>query len=223
MRATDGAIDGCVIDRDTLEPTLAVIGGDKPVGLCGSGIIDVIAELFHSGAINGKGKFTRRGARIVYDEEFGTGKYVLAAPDQSATGREVYIDETDIDNFIRTKGAIFSAIMSLTEPLGFSPEDIERVFVAGGIGSGINIKNAIRIGMFPALPEGRFRYIGNSSLSGAYAMLVSTDAERKLRELSKSITYVELSTQAGYMDAFIAACFLPHTDLSLFPDTETQA
>ncbi|MDR0861531.1 MAG: ASKHA domain-containing protein [Oscillospiraceae bacterium] len=220
MRATDGAIEDCAIDGDTLEPTLNVIGGEKPVGLCGSGIIDVIAELFQCGAINGKGKFTREATRIVYDAEFGTGKYILATTTESATGREVYIDETDIDNFIRTKGAIFSAIMSLITPLGFTPEDIERVFVAGGIGSGINIKNAIRIGMFPALPEPRFHYIGNSSLSGAYAALVSRDAERKLTELARGITYVELSTQAGYMDEFIAACFLPHTDTSLFAAIE---
>ncbi|MDR3209695.1 MAG: ASKHA domain-containing protein [Oscillospiraceae bacterium] len=220
MRATDGAIDGCVIDGETMDPTLDVIGGGAPVGLCGSGIIDVIAELFGKGVINGKGKFARRGDRVVYDEEYGGARYIIATPRESATGREVYIDETDIDNFIRTKGAIFSAIMTLTAPLGFSPEDIARVFVAGGIGSGINIKNAIRIGMFPGLPEERFRYIGNSSLSGAYAVLMSKDASQKLSELAKSITYVELSTQSGYMDAFVAACFLPHTDLSLFRQNE---
>jgi uncharacterized 2Fe-2S/4Fe-4S cluster protein (DUF4445 family) len=220
MRATDGAIDGCQIDAATMEPTLAVIGGEAPVGLCGSGIIDVIAELFRTKIINGRGKFVREGERVIYDAEYGGARYIIAHPDASATGREIYIDETDIDNFIRTKGAIFSAIMTLTAPLGFTPEDISRVFVAGGIGSGINIKNAIRIGMFPGLPEERFRYIGNSSLSGAYAILMSSGAASKLSELAKSITYVELSTQAGYMDEFVAACFLPHTDSSLFPDAQ---
>jgi uncharacterized 2Fe-2S/4Fe-4S cluster protein (DUF4445 family) len=219
MRATDGAIDGCEIDGETMAAKLQIIGGDGgdgPVGLCGSGIIDVIAELFHNRIINGKGKFVRSGERVVYDD-FGSGRYVLATTSESATGREIYIDETDIDNFIRTKGAIFSAIMSLTAPLGFTPDDIESVLVAGGIGSGINVRNAIRIGMFPGLPEERFKYIGNSSLSGAYAALVSDSAAAKLAELAKSITYVELSTQAGYMDSFVAACFLPHTDASLFP------
>ena len=219
MRATDGAIEDCKIDAATMEPTLTIIGdaGQKPVGICGSGIIDLIAELFRAGIINGKGKFAREGERVIYDEEYGGGRYILARADESATGREVFIDETDIDNFIRTKGAIFSAIMSLTTPLGFSPEDIERVYVAGGIGSGINIKNAITIGMFPHLPEERFRYIGNSSLTGAYAALTSTDASEKLAELARSITYVELSTQPGYMDEFVAACFLPHTNSALFP------
>jgi uncharacterized 2Fe-2S/4Fe-4S cluster protein (DUF4445 family) len=219
MRATDGAIDECKIDRETLLPTLSVIGGGAPVGLCGSGIIDTIAELFHTGTINGRGKFIRGGERVVYDE-FDTGRYIMAFENESATGREISINETDIDNFIRTKGAIFSAIMSLITPLGFSPDDIDRVLVAGGIGSGINVRNAKRIGMFPDLPEGKFKYIGNSALSGAYATLVSRDAHRKLAELAKSITYVELSTQPGYMDSFVAACFLPHTDASLFPSDD---
>jgi len=219
MRATDGAIDSCTINPDTMEPNLSIIGddGQKPVGLCGSGLIDMIAELFRTKIIDGRGKFAREGERIIYNTEYGGARYVIATPDKSAAGREIFIDETDIDNFIRTKGAIFSAIMSLTGPLGFTPEDIDRVYVAGGIGSGINIKNAITIGMFPALPEERFQYIGNSSLTGAYAALMSREADDKLAELATSMTYIELSTQPGYMDEFVAACFLPHTDGSLFP------
>lgn len=217
MRATDGAIEGFTIDHDTMEPTLTVIGDQRPVGLCGSGIIDSIAELFRHGVIDGRGKFARTGPRVIIDPTYGTGKYVLARTDESATGREIFIDETDIDNFIRTKGAIFSAIMTLMEPLGFTPEDISNVYIAGGIGSGINIRNAVKIGMFPRLPDERYKYVGNTSLSGAYAVLMSRTATNKLEELAKSITYVELSTQPGYMDSFVAACFLPHTDTSLFP------
>ncbi|MDR1821245.1 MAG: ASKHA domain-containing protein [Oscillospiraceae bacterium] len=220
MRATDGAIESCVIDPETLEPEISIFGdiAEKPVGLCGSGIIDVIAELYRTGAINGKGKFVRESPRIVRNEEYNTAKYILAFPKESATYREVYIDETDIDNFIRTKGAIFSAIRTLTMQLGFSPTDIEKVYVAGGIGSGLNVRNSICIGMFPDLPEERFEYIGNSSLSGAYSVLTSAAAEDKMFELSRAMTYIELSTQAGYMDEFVAACFLPHTDETLFPN-----
>ena len=218
MRAADGAIEACAIDEDTLEAKFTVIGGGKPVGLCGSGLIDVVAELFRIGAINGKGKFVRDSIRIRRDE-YGTGSFVLAYAKDSAAGRDITINEVDLDNFIRAKGAIYSAVMSLIEPLGFAPEDIERVMVAGGIGSGINIKNAMRIGMLPDLPVDRYSYIGNSSLTGAYAMLVSADAGKRLREIAKGMTYLELSTQPGYMDAFIAACFLPHTDETLFPSS----
>ena len=120
MRAMDGAIEACVIDKDTMEPVLSVIGGERPVGLCGSGIIDVIAELFHASIINGKGKFIREGKRIQFDE-FGIGSFVLAFADESATGRSITITEVDIDNLIRAKGAIFSATITLLGSLGFSP------------------------------------------------------------------------------------------------------
>jgi uncharacterized 2Fe-2S/4Fe-4S cluster protein (DUF4445 family) len=216
MRATDGAIEACSIDKDTMEPSISVIGGVKPVGLCGSGIIDTIAELFHAGIINGKGKFVRQGRRVETDG-YGIGRYIIAFPEDSANRRAVSINEVDIDNFIRAKGAIFSAIMSLLNSLGFTTADIANISVAGGIGSGINIRNAIRIGMFPDIPEEHYSYIGNSSLTGAYAALVSVPAREKLSELARNMTYLELSTQPGYMDAFIAACFLPHTDSSLFP------
>jgi uncharacterized 2Fe-2S/4Fe-4S cluster protein (DUF4445 family) len=221
MRATDGAIESCTINKETMDPTFSVIGGELPVGLCGSGIIDLIAELFHVGMINGKGKFIREGARIKFDE-YRTGSYVLAFEDESATGRVVSITEVDIDNFIRAKGAIFSAIIALLDSLGFAPSDIEHIDVAGGIGSGINIKNAIRIGMFPDLPLDKYRYIGNSSLAGAYAMLVSETAVERLRELSKRMMYMELSIQPGYMDSFVAACFLPHTNEKLFPSAMAE-
>lgn len=121
---------------------------------------------------------------------------------------------------MRAEGAIFSAVVTLLGSLGFSSADVERVAVAGGIGSGINIGNAVRIGMFPDLPLEKYGYVGNSSLAGAYAMLVSEAAALRLKELSKSMTYLELSTQPGYMDAFTAACFLPHTDTALFPSVK---
>ncbi len=219
MRATHGAVEAVTIDAETMEPTMTVIGKIRPVGLCGSGLIDLIAELFRTGIINGKGKFVREGRRILRDE-FDIGSYVLAFPDESASGRQVSITEVDIDNFIRAKGAIFSAIMTLIGSLGFTPDCLERVYVAGGIGSGINIENAIRIGMFPCLPLSMYSYIGNSSLAGAYAMLTSEDAAKQLYELSESMTYLELSTQPQYMDAFVAACFIPHTDTNLFPTCE---
>jgi uncharacterized 2Fe-2S/4Fe-4S cluster protein (DUF4445 family) len=216
MRAMDGAIEACVIDKDTMEPVLSVIGGERPVGLCGSGIIDVIAELFHANIINGKGKFIREGKRIQFDE-FGIGSFVLAFADESATDRSITITEVDIDNLIRAKGAIFSATITLLGSLGFSPTKVEHIAVAGGIGSGINFRNAIRIGMFPDVSLEKYHYIGNSSLTGAYGTLISKPAAVRLHELSKSMTYLELSVEPGYMDAFTAACFLPHTNGVLFP------
>lgn len=216
MRATDGAIEACTIDKDTLEPTLTVVGDEAPAGICGSGIIDIIAELFRTGAINGKGKFIRENPRILHDEH-GMGSYVIAWQKDTGGIKDVVINEVDIDNFIRAKGAIFSATQTMLQSLGFDASAIERVYVAGGIGSGINMKNAVTIGMFPDIPLDHFHYIGNSSQAGAYAMLLSSEAREKVFELGRSMTYLELSNEPGYMDEFVAACFLPHTDASLFP------
>ena len=219
MRATDGAIEACVIDKETMVPTMTVVGNVPPAGICGSGIIDIIAELFRCGIINGKGKFVREGARILHDAH-GMGSYVLAWQKDTGGVKDVVINEVDIDNFIRAKGAIFSATQTMLASLGFDASVIERVYVAGGIGSGINMKNAVTIGMFPDIPLENFHYIGNSSQTGAYAMLLSSQAREKVFELGRSMTYLELSNEPGYMDEFVAACFLPHTDGGLFPSVQ---
>lgn len=218
MRATDGAIEACTIEKESMEPSFKVVGeaGQKPIGLCGSGIIDVISELFSAGIINPKGKFVREGERVRRDK-YGMGSYVLAFAEDAGADKDVEITEVDIDNFIRAKGAIFSAIRTMLGSLDFDVSMIENVYVAGGIGSGINMKNAVNIGMFPDIPLEMFHYIGNSSLSGSYAMLLSKEAERKTYEVASNMTYLELSTVPGYMDEFVAACFIPHTDTSMFP------
>ena len=218
MRATDGAIEACTIEKTTMEPTFEIVGeaGQRPVGICGSGIIDIISELFRTGIINARGQFVREGQRVRRDSH-GMGRFVLAFEEESETGREVSINEVDIDNFIRAKGAIFSAIDTLLNSVDMTVDMIDHVYVAGGIGSGINMGNAVNIGMFPDVELEKFSYIGNSSLTGAYAMCVSDMANEKCAEVAANMTYLELSTYPGYMDSFVAACFLPHTDRSLFP------
>jgi uncharacterized 2Fe-2S/4Fe-4S cluster protein (DUF4445 family) len=223
MRATDGAIEACTIDAVTMEPTFTIVGeeGQKPVGLCGSGIIDVIAELFRCRIISPKGKFIREGRRVRHDE-YGIGSYVLAFQEDAAGHKDVVINEVDIDNFIRAKGAIFSAICTMLRSLEFDVSMIENVYVAGGIGSGINMRNAVMIGMFPDVEIEKFHYIGNSSLTGAYNMVLSKKAEMKVHELAHNMTYMELSTDPSYMDEFVAACFLPHTNTALFPSVKQE-
>ena len=220
MRATDGAIEACTIDAETMEPKLTIVGneGTKPVGICGSGIIDIISELFRCKIINPKGKFVREGRRVKRDAD-GMGSYVLAFEGEEAgSSKDVEITEVDIDSFIRAKGAIFSAIRTMLSYCDFDISMIENVYVAGGIGSGINMANAINIGMFPDIPVEMYHYVGNTSLAGAYAMLCSTESERKVYDLAANMTYIELSTIPQYMDEFVGACFLPHTDASLFPN-----
>lgn len=223
MRATDGAIEACTIDPETMEPTFRIIGdpGTKPIGLCGSGLIDVIAELYTCGIINAKGKFIRDGERVRHDN-YGTGSYVLAFEKDADSVKDIEITEVDIDNFIRAKGAIFSAIRTMLNYLGMTVDIIDDVYVAGGIGSGINMRNAVNIGMLPDIPTDKFHYIGNSSLTGAYMMLLSTAAERKTYKVAQNMTYLELSAVPTYMDEFVASCFLPHTDAGLFPSVHVK-
>ena len=223
MRATDGAIEACTIDGVTMEPTLSIVGeaGQKPVGICGSGIIDIISELYRCGIINAKGLFVREGQRVKRDAR-GMGRYVLCDASCSETGREVSINEVDIDNFIRAKGAIFSAIDTLLSAVDMTVDCIDKVYVAGGIGSGINMANSVNIGMLPDVDLEKYTYIGNSSLTGAYAMVMSDQATAKCAELGANMTYLELSTHPGYMDNFVAACFIPHTDSKLFPHSKQE-
>ncbi len=218
MRATDGAIEAAVIDPDTMEPTLTLVGepDQRPVGICGSGIIDIISELYRCGIINARGQIVREGSRIRRDSH-GMGRYVLCWETDTETGREIAINEVDMDNFIRAKGAIFSAIDMLLQSVDMTVDCIDKVYVAGGIGSGINMKNAVNIGMLPDVPLEKFRYIGNSSLTGAYAIAMSPQAEQTCAQVACNMTYLELSTHPGYMDAFVAACFIPHTNAKLFP------
>ena len=203
-----------------MEPTMTIVGeaGQRPVGICGSGIIDIISELYRTGIINARGLFGREGKRVKRDAH-GMGRYVLAFAEESETGREVSINEVDIDNFIRAKGAIFSAIDTMLQSVDMTVDMIDHVYVAGGIGSGINMKNAVNIGMLPDVELEKFSYIGNSSLTGAYAMVISDEANAKCTELGANMTYLELSTYPGYMDSFVAACFIPHTDAKLFPSS----
>ena len=219
MRATDGAVEACSIDKETMEPTLTVVGGGAPAGICGSGIIDVIAELFRCGIINGKGKFIREGERVLHDEH-GMGSFVLAWQKDTGGVKDITINEVDIDNFIRAKGAIFSATQTMLQSLGFDASVIERVYVAGGHRQRHQHEERRDHRHVPGHPPGELPLYRQLLQAGAYAMLLSSQAREKVFELGRSMTYLELSNEPGYMDAFVAACFLPHTDSSLFPSVD---
>jgi uncharacterized 2Fe-2S/4Fe-4S cluster protein (DUF4445 family) len=219
MRASTGAIDEVKIDRVSLQPEFRVIGNVEPKGICGSGIIDLIAELFLSGIIDRKGKFKKnvKSTRIRHNPSTGCHEYVLAWGRDSADGRDITINEIDIDNFLRAKGAVYSGCRTLLSSVGLDMEDIDRIIIAGGIGQNLDINNSIIIGLLPDIDPARFEFIGNSSLTGAYACVISDDARKKACEIADQITYIELSADPAYMEEFVGACFIPHTDIKLFP------
>lgn len=219
MRASAGAIEKVRIDEDTLEPKLTIIDDCEPVGICGSGIIDLICQMLITGIIDRRGKMQKElnNKRIRFNEH-NIGEYVLAfKEDYEGLENDLFINEVDIDSFIRAKGAIYSGASVLIESLGMDFESIDKVYIAGGIGNNLNIENSILIGLLPDVDRSKFQYIGNSSLVGSYLTLISNDAKRKLEEIGSQMTYVELSVYPSYMDEFVSACFLPHTNIDEFP------
>ena len=218
MRASNGAIEKVKIDKETLKPILTTIGDTKPVGICGSGIIDLICQMLINGIIDRRGKIHRdiNNERIRFNEH-EMGEYVLAFKEEYNLENDITVNEVDIDNFIKAKGAIYSGASVLIESLGMDFSVIDKVYIAGGIGNNLNIENSILIGLLPDIDREKFIYIGNSSLVGSYLALVSEDAKNKLKNIGNEMTYVELSVYPTYMDEFISACFLPHTNIEEFP------
>jgi len=217
MKASEGAIEAVTISEAGKRVELQIIGGGRPKGLCGSGLIELLAELFTSGIIDRAGKFQIKDDHPRVRELDGRTAFILAEAEQTAIGTPVYITEHDIANLIRAKAAIFSACRLLLTNVGLSTEDLDRIHVAGGFGSHLNITNAVTIGLFPDLNPEKFHYLGNTSLIGAYLALLSSNHRKELEQLARSMTYVDLSYEPGYMDQYTGALFLPHTDASLFP------
>lgn len=215
MRAVKGAIEKFSI-ADKHDFQYAVIGGSLPAGICGSGYISLIGEMLKAGLIDKNGRFFDSQPCLINEDRFGK-QLLLVKAEKTRGKKDIFITEPDIDNLKRAKAAIFSAIATLLASVRFSLDNIDKVFIAGGFGSCIDIKNAIRIGLLPPLKEEKFIFVGNSSLNGARAMLNSEEARAEVEEIAGKTTYLELSTDAAYMNEYIAALFFPHTDVNKFP------
>ncbi|MBI5789753.1 MAG: DUF4445 domain-containing protein [Candidatus Schekmanbacteria bacterium] len=217
MRATSGAIEQVRIDAATFEPTVRVIGQGKPVGICGSGIIDGLAQMLMAGIINRKGKiYTDLGHERIRVAD-GIPEYVLIWAKDSATETDIVLNEVDIDNVMRAKGAIYAGFRTLLIEVGLNFDVVERFLIAGGLGNFLNIESAVAIGLLPDIPQERFKYIGNSSVIGAYLALVSAELREESERIANSMTNMELSVSPAFMEEYLSALFLPHTDLSAFP------
>lgn len=217
MRAAKGAIEDFSLDPASWEPMLMTIGNVRPKGICGSGLIIMTALMFELGLINNLGKFNRDlpTNRLRADE--GVWEYVLAWADETQIDRDITITEIDIENLIRAKGAIYSGCMTLLAEVGMGMQDIERIILAGGFGSYVDLEKAMTIGLLPEIDPERVTFIGNSSLMGAKMSSLTNRIRRDVVEVTRSMTSFELSETPSYMDNYIAALFLPHTDLAQFP------
>lgn len=224
MRAISGAIQEVRINSNTLEPTIQVIGDVAPRGICGSGMISALAEMFLNGVVNRAGRIDRskigKHQRIRLGE-YGA-EYVLAWARESANGEDIVLTDVDINNLVRTKAAIYAAITLMLKRVGIPLSDIEEVLIGGAFGQHINVENAIQIGLLPDLPWDRFRFLGNTSLSGAYNALVSRQARALAHEVANKLTYLELIADNAFMEEFTAALFLPHTRVDDFPSVQPR-
>ncbi len=220
MRATSGAIEEVWINSLDYEPSYRVIGGGKPKGICGSGLISLLAEMFMTGVVDKGGNInTQLNTPRVREGEHGI-EYVVAWADETEVGKDIVITHVDIDNLIRAKGAIFAGYEVLAQSVGVPMELIEQMLIGGSFGKYINVEKAIQIGLLPDLPWERFKFLGNTSVRGAYQALLRRSDRERITDIASRMTYIELSADNSFYEAFMSALFLPHTDLTKFPSVK---
>ncbi|MCL6451471.1 MAG: ASKHA domain-containing protein [Acetobacteraceae bacterium] len=219
MQAAPGAIQRVEVDPESLEVTVSTVGGEKPLGICGSGLVDLLSKIHRARVIDRAGRLQPVRSPRRRDGEEGP-EFVLAWASQGNGRRDIVIRESDVQNLLRAKGAVFAGIRSLLKAADLPPDGVERIFIAGGFGNYLNLRDAINIGLLPDLPPERYRFSGNTSLKGARLALLSRPALEDAHQIARRMTYLELSVGAGFMEEFTSALFIPHTDLGLFPSVK---
>ncbi|MBU1912361.1 MAG: DUF4445 domain-containing protein [Candidatus Omnitrophica bacterium] len=217
IRAMKGAIQNISIKDNSIE--VQTIGNLPPKGICGSGIVDIISELLKNKIIDRSGRIKDNKICKVRDSE-GVKEVLLVETKDSAIGKDITIDENDIKNLIHSKGAIYTGIEVLLKETGFKKSDIKHIFIAGGLGTALNIRSAINIGLLPDLPEKNFIFLGNTSVAGAKMCLLSNEAMEAAEAIANKMACFDLSTSAAFMNNYSAALFLPHTDIESFPSVK---
>lgn len=223
MRATRGAIEECWISGENspnpFEPTYRVIGNGKPRGICGSGLISLLAEMFLTGVVDKGGmvnlSLAETNARI-REGEHGP-EFVVAWGSETEDGKDIAVNNVDIDNLKRAKAAIYAGFTVLAQSVGVPLDMVEQILIGGSFGKYINVEKAVQIGLLPDMPWDRFKFLGNTSVQGAYLALLDWRNRDRVRDIASQMTYIELSADNTFYDAFTSAMFLPHTDLSSFP------
>ncbi len=217
MRAARGAIEEVWINSQTFEPTYRVIGETRPTGLCGSGLISLLAELFITGVMDKSGNFKMdlETPRLRIGDHGP--EYIVAWAAETGTNHDIVLTKVDVDNLLRAKAAIYAGFTVLAQNVGLELKEVERVHIGGAFGKYINVEKAVQIGLLPDLPWDKFNFLGNTAVRGAYLALLSREARAQIKAIAEKMTYIELSADNTFYDAFTSALFLPHTDLSRFP------
>jgi uncharacterized 2Fe-2S/4Fe-4S cluster protein (DUF4445 family) len=220
MRATHGAIEKVkVLDKGEKVETV-VIADEKPRGICGSGLIDVISELRRQGVLDRGAEFAEPGYCSRLRENSEGPEFVLAYSDETAIDRDIVITQADINNLVRSKAAVYAGASVLIKSMDLSFKDLDQVFIAGGFGNYLDLEGSIAIGLLPDIPLDKVNFIGNSSLSGAKVALLSRAALDEIEKIAQMMTYIDLSSNNQFMEEYSSALFLPHTDLAQFPSVQ---
>ena len=217
MRAEEGAIEKVIIDPQTYVPVISTVGGAPPRGICGSGIIDVIAELLKTGLVDRSGRFVKGLVNERVRDQGEEAAYVLVKADETPMDEDIIFTESDLKNLIYSKGAVYAGFTTLLSEAGMDFSMVDRMIITGGFGQYLNIEKAVTIGLLPDIDRSKIAYMGNSSIVGAYMALLSTRYRQEAREICNSMTYVDFTNNPRYMDEFTSALFLPHTNLQAFP------
>ncbi len=215
MRATEGAIEGVRIEQAALEPEIKVIDDVSPIGICGSGMIDAVAEMFLAGIVDQKGKLQKEVSKRVREGEDGL-EFVIYSGD----GKDISLTEPDIENIIRAKAAIYAGFSILLKEMGYTFNDVHKIYIAGGFGKFLDIEKAIILGMLPDMSKEKFEFLGNTSITGAYLCMLSRKMRQEAEEIAKKMTYLELSVSRSFMDEYVSGIFIPHTNIDTFPSVK---
>jgi uncharacterized 2Fe-2S/4Fe-4S cluster protein (DUF4445 family) len=212
MRATEGAIENVLVNRETLEPEIKVIGDGPPMGICGSGMIDAISEMFLSGILDQKGNLQEEVSPRVRRGEDGLEFLIYSGGE-----RAIVLTAPDLENIIRAKAAVYAGFTTLLKEVGFSFEDIHRVYIAGGFGQYLDVEKAVILGLLPDMDRSKFQFLGNTSIKGTYLCTLSQKMRDRAEDIAHKMTYLELSVSKLFMDEFMSGLFIPHTNVEHFP------
>jgi uncharacterized 2Fe-2S/4Fe-4S cluster protein (DUF4445 family) len=220
MRADTGAIEEVWIDGNTYEPSCRVIGDVAARGICGSGLISLVAEMFLTGLFDKGGNFNQTlGTSRMREGPHGA-EYVVAWAAECEGEEDIVFTQVDLENLLRAKAAVYAGFNVLADSVGVPLDTVEQVLIGGSFGKYINVEKAVDIGLLPDMPWERFQFLGNTSVKGAYWTLIDSAARDEIAEIASAMTYIELSADNSFYEAFTSALFLPHTDLSRFPSVE---
>ncbi|MEW6355800.1 MAG: ASKHA domain-containing protein [Planctomycetota bacterium] len=221
MRAAAGAIEALrILPGDEVE--YQTIGNRKPKGLCGSGLLDCIAEMLCAGVIDRSGAISSESSSRRVRQRDGVWEYLIVPRKDSGTDSDIVITQHDIEHLIRSKAAVYAALAVQLESINMSVDQINQVYLAGGFGNYLNVRNAIRIGMLPDIPTEHIRFVGNTAATGAKMALLSNEAFETIEKIARQMTYLDLMGNNRFMEEFVSASFLPHTKIEQFPSVERE-